>query len=281
MQAQKRTVEDYFGKWIEDEGQLELASLLEVQEIRVKRQERVMCIQTKTSHLFSPVWCNTLQGAIQEGMQDQLRVSLEVQYKPKNQEDIWEDAWDMALDTERHLHPMLVSILSSPKRSACRAGQVEIKLPASQARLLRHSGILQRLEADMRQITGSHTQIHLQEEAETPDLIQQQEEERKKREESILRKMLAQNVPAPEEQMEPQSQAMVEPGELPWDDPVDNWGSGMPEMDEHGQPVYRMTPERFAVSMKELIGLGANLVGGCCGTAPEYIRSLAEAAGLT
>ena len=32
--------------------------------------------------------------------------------------------------------------------------------------------------------------------------------------------------------MEPQSQAMVEPGELPWDDPVDNWGSGMPEMDE-------------------------------------------------
>ncbi|HIR36052.1 MAG TPA: PolC-type DNA polymerase III [Candidatus Faecimorpha stercoravium] len=232
MQAQKRTVEDYFGKWIEDEGQLELASLLEVQEIRVKRQERVMCIQTKTSHLFSPVWCNTLQGAIQEGMQDQLRVSLEVQYKPKNQEDIWEDAWDMALDTERHLHPMLVSILSSPKRSACRAGQVEIKLPASQARLLRHSGILQRLEADMRQITGSHTQIHLQEEAETPDLIQQQEEERKKREESILRKMLAQNVPAPEEQMEPQSQAMVEPGELPWDDPVDNWGSGMPEMDE-------------------------------------------------
>ena len=157
MQAQKRTVEDYFGKWIEDEGQLELASLLEVQEIRVKRQERVMCIQTKTSHLFSPVWCNTLQEAIQEGMQDLLRVSLEVQYKPKNQEDIWEDAWDMALDTERHLHPMLVSILSSPKRSACRAGQVEIKLPASQARLLRHSGILQRLEADMRQITGSHT----------------------------------------------------------------------------------------------------------------------------
>ena len=57
--------------------------------------------------------------------------------------------------------------------------------------------------------------------------------------------------------------------------------AGMPEMDEHGQPVYRMTPERFAVSMKELIGLGANLVGGCCGTAPEYIRSLAEAVGLT
>lgn len=149
-------------------GQLELASLLDVQEIRVKRQERMMCIEAQTSHLFSPAWCDTLQKAIQEGIQDQLRVSLEVQYIPKNQEDIWEDAWDMALDTERPLHPMLVSILSSPKRSSCRAGQVEIKLPASQVRLLRHSGILPRLEADMRQITGSNAQIHLQEEAETP-----------------------------------------------------------------------------------------------------------------
>lgn len=191
-----------------------------------------MCIEAQTSHLFSPAWCDTLQKAIQEGIQDQLRVSLEVQYIPKNQEDIWEDAWDMALDTERPLHPMLVSILSSPKRSSCRAGQVEIKLPASQVRLLRHSGILPRLEADMRQITGSNAQIHLQEEAETPDRMRQQEEERKKREESILRKMWIQNAAASEEQMGLQSQAMVEPGELPWDDPADSWGSGMSEMEE-------------------------------------------------
>lgn len=31
---QKQTVKDYFGRWIGDEGQLELASLLDVQEIR-------------------------------------------------------------------------------------------------------------------------------------------------------------------------------------------------------------------------------------------------------
>ena len=80
------------------------------------------------------------------------------------------------------------------------------------------------------------------------------------------------------EQLKDVVRAMKEKARIPI---VVKPNAGMPEMDEHGQPVYRMTPERFAVSMKELIGLGANLVGGCCGTAPEYIRSLAEAAGLT
>jgi 5-methyltetrahydrofolate--homocysteine methyltransferase len=56
--------------------------------------------------------------------------------------------------------------------------------------------------------------------------------------------------------------------------------AGIPETDAHGEAVYRMTPEEFAGHMKTLIDLGAGLVGGCCGTTPEYIRRLAEAAGL-
>ena len=220
MQARKQTVKDYFGKWIEDEGQRELASLLDVQEIRIKRQDRQMCIQAKTSHLFSPAWRSSLQKTIQEGMQDQLQVLLEVDYRPTEGEDIWEDAWHMALESERGVHPMLVSMLVSPRRAICKEGRVEVKLPSYQARLLRHSGILGRLEENMEQITGGLAKIHLQEETEAPELLLRQEEERKRREESILRQVLTQVPTASEEDMAATDPVMVEPGELPWDDPV-------------------------------------------------------------
>lgn len=52
--------------------------------------------------------------------------------------------------------------------------------------------------------------------------------------------------------------------------------AGMPVMDEKGMAHYNMSPEQFAVSMKRLIEKGAGIVGGCCGTDPEYIRRLSE-----
>lgn len=53
--------------------------------------------------------------------------------------------------------------------------------------------------------------------------------------------------------------------------------AGMPEIDEKGIAHYNMKPEQFVASMKRLVELGANLVGGCCGTDPEYIRLLTRA----
>jgi S-methylmethionine-dependent homocysteine/selenocysteine methylase len=38
-----------------------------------------------------------------------------------------------------------------------------------------------------------------------------------------------------------------------------------------------MTPERFASSASEWIRIGAQVLGGCCGTTPEHIRALREA----
>lgn len=49
--------------------------------------------------------------------------------------------------------------------------------------------------------------------------------------------------------------------------------AGLPEM-EDGKTVYRQTPEKFLESAKELLAAGANFIGGCCGTSPEYIRVL-------
>ena len=53
--------------------------------------------------------------------------------------------------------------------------------------------------------------------------------------------------------------------------------AGMPVMDEHGTAHYSMTPDDFAAAMVRLVNAGACVVGGCCGTDPEYIRALKAA----
>lgn len=50
--------------------------------------------------------------------------------------------------------------------------------------------------------------------------------------------------------------------------------AGMPFIDEKGEAIYDMTPEDFAKHMRVLLDCGAGIVGGCCGTAPEYIKAL-------
>ncbi|MCD7818704.1 MAG: homocysteine S-methyltransferase family protein [Lachnospiraceae bacterium] len=51
--------------------------------------------------------------------------------------------------------------------------------------------------------------------------------------------------------------------------------AGMPQIDEAGTAVYSMNSEQFAHYMKALTEAGADIIGGCCGTTPEYIRQLA------
>lgn len=51
--------------------------------------------------------------------------------------------------------------------------------------------------------------------------------------------------------------------------------SGFPEY-VNGRHVYRTTPDYFAERAAEMVANGAVLVGGCCGTTPDHIRSLAE-----
>lgn len=52
--------------------------------------------------------------------------------------------------------------------------------------------------------------------------------------------------------------------------------AGMPVIDDLGQAVYNMTPQDFALHMKTLVDMGASIVGGCCGTTPEFIRRMAK-----
>lgn len=50
--------------------------------------------------------------------------------------------------------------------------------------------------------------------------------------------------------------------------------AGLPTLDENGRTVYDMNKKDFGTYMKDLILEGADLIGGCCGTDPEYIAEL-------
>jgi 5-methyltetrahydrofolate--homocysteine methyltransferase len=53
--------------------------------------------------------------------------------------------------------------------------------------------------------------------------------------------------------------------------------AGMPQVVD-GRTVYPLSPEAFAAQMKTFVEEeGVSVVGGCCGTTPEHIRSLVEA----
>ena len=54
--------------------------------------------------------------------------------------------------------------------------------------------------------------------------------------------------------------------------------AGLPELVE-GETVFRLAPEAFAEGTCTFGKAGARLLGGCCGTTPAHIRSLAERVG--
>lgn len=49
--------------------------------------------------------------------------------------------------------------------------------------------------------------------------------------------------------------------------------AGLPQLVE-GRAVYAGTPEDFAAEVPALIAAGANFVGGCCGTSPDFIAAI-------
>ena len=53
--------------------------------------------------------------------------------------------------------------------------------------------------------------------------------------------------------------------------------AGLPCL-EHGETHYHVTPEEYVEAMKDYMARGAAIVGGCCGTTPEFIKQLSAAA---
>lgn len=65
--------------------------------------------------------------------------------------------------------------------------------------------------------------------------------------------------------------AMAEVVEIPI---IAKPNAGLPSLAEDGTTVYDMDADTFGAEMKQLVFGGAAILGGCCGTAPEYIAHL-------
>ena len=52
--------------------------------------------------------------------------------------------------------------------------------------------------------------------------------------------------------------------------------AGVPVIGADQLPHYPMSPEEFSRIMADCVEMGATLLGGCCGTAPEFIRAVKE-----
>ena len=52
--------------------------------------------------------------------------------------------------------------------------------------------------------------------------------------------------------------------------------AGVPVIDGQGQAHYNMDEEEFARCMLELKEAGASVMGGCCGTTPQYIEKMCD-----
>ncbi|MBR0397959.1 MAG: homocysteine S-methyltransferase family protein [Eubacterium sp.] len=69
-------------------------------------------------------------------------------------------------------------------------------------------------------------------------------------------------------QMLPIARKLAETASIPV---ICNPNAGLPRM-ENGQTVYDLTADEFAEAMREIAACGIQVLGGCCGTTPEYIR---------
>ncbi len=52
--------------------------------------------------------------------------------------------------------------------------------------------------------------------------------------------------------------------------------AGLPSVDENGNTEYDMDCDTFVKEMEQLVNAGASIIGGCCGTTPEYIKGIKD-----
>jgi 5-methyltetrahydrofolate--homocysteine methyltransferase len=52
--------------------------------------------------------------------------------------------------------------------------------------------------------------------------------------------------------------------------------AGLPRTDDAGLLIYDVSPEMMGAEVPGWIEAGAQLVGGCCGTSPEHLKSIAQ-----
>lgn len=68
-------------------------------------------------------------------------------------------------------------------------------------------------------------------------------------------------------------EAMAEVTDIPL---IAKPNAGLPSLDANGMTVYDMDSDTFSEQMIQIVKSGATILGGCCGTSPEYIKKLVD-----
>jgi 5-methyltetrahydrofolate--homocysteine methyltransferase len=55
--------------------------------------------------------------------------------------------------------------------------------------------------------------------------------------------------------------------------------AGVPRLNESGDAVYDASPQEMAEYAVKVRGLGAHIIGACCGSTPDHVRAIAQALG--
>lgn len=74
-------------------------------------------------------------------------------------------------------------------------------------------------------------------------------------------------------QLKPIVEEIIEYAEIPV---IVQANAGLPKLLD-GKTVFDMKPAEYAEAIKDLAELGVNIIGGCCGTTPEYIKETIKA----
>lgn len=53
--------------------------------------------------------------------------------------------------------------------------------------------------------------------------------------------------------------------------------SGLPKVDQDGNPTYEICPEVMGEKAIQWLKEGASIIGGCCGTTPAHVKAIADA----
>ena len=51
--------------------------------------------------------------------------------------------------------------------------------------------------------------------------------------------------------------------------------AGLPDI-VNGQAIYNVDSEEFFIGVEKFVQLGASIIGGCCGTNPEFIKKISD-----
>ncbi|MBQ4383519.1 MAG: PHP domain-containing protein, partial [Firmicutes bacterium] len=164
MQEQK-TLADYFKDCLTDEGQLNTASLLRVQNVEIRMEERKMVVRTVTDQILDPAFRQGLEETIAENFRGRLTVDLEVELENTAQSDgselqeRMEDAWNYVLEEEQRLRPMCYHILKNTEPEFLSGGRIRLPLPQEAIHLLQFNGCLHSLEILMEKMVGQPVRV--------------------------------------------------------------------------------------------------------------------------